>query len=152
MQWDASSLVVVPLGRAGSSDPDDDALIPAGPPWVVAGGPEESIGQPAWQRDGTLRFVSDRRGWWQPYVHPGTPDAPAGPEPLTDVAAEFHGPDWVLGQTTFAELPDGTVLARQTSAGRDAVVRLRAGTAPDVVAQPCVSIAGLCAHRRRGAR
>ncbi|HEY1443378.1 MAG TPA: prolyl oligopeptidase family serine peptidase [Acidimicrobiales bacterium] len=157
MQWDASSLVVVPLGHAVSpaatatadaADPGtaDDALIPAGPAWVVAGGPEESIGQPDWQRDGTLRFVSDRRGWWQPYVHPGTPDTGAGSEPLTDVAAEFHGPDWVLGQTTFAELPDGTVLARQTSAGRDALVRLRAGAAPDVVVQPCVSIAGVCAH------
>jgi dipeptidyl aminopeptidase/acylaminoacyl peptidase len=148
MQWDASSLVVVPLGRSGSSDPDHDALVPAGPPWVVAGGPEESIGQPGWQHDGTLRFVSDRQGWWQPYVHPGTPDRTDAewPEPLTDVAAEFHGPDWVLGQTTFAELPDGTVLARQTSAGRDAVVRLRAGAAPDVVAQPCVSISALSAH------
>jgi dipeptidyl aminopeptidase/acylaminoacyl peptidase len=149
MQWDASSLVVVQLGRAGSSVPDDDALIPARSPWVVAGGHDESIGQPAWQSDGTLRFVSDRRGWWQPYVHPGTPGAPgatAGPVPLTDAAEEFHGPDWVLGQNTFAQLPDGTVVARQTSAGRDAVVRLRAAGAPEVVAQPCVSIAGLCAH------
>jgi dipeptidyl aminopeptidase/acylaminoacyl peptidase len=149
MQWDNSSLVVVQLGRAGPSDPDDDVLIPAGSPWVVAGGHDESIGQPAWQSDGTLRFVSDRRGWWQPYVHPGTPGAPgatAGPVPLTDAAAEFHGPDWVLGQSTFAELPDGTVVTRRTSAGRDAVVRLRAAGAPDVVAQPCVSIAGLCAH------
>jgi dipeptidyl aminopeptidase/acylaminoacyl peptidase len=146
MQWDASSLVVVPLRRAGSSDPDDDALAAAGTPWVAAGGPGESVGQPAWQRDGTLRFVSDRRGWWQPYVHPGRPGLPAGPEPLTDAAAEFHGPDWVLGQSTFAELPDGTIVARRTSAGRDAVVRLRAERAPDVVAQPCVSIAGLCAH------
>ena len=151
MQWDASSLVVVPLGRAGSADPDGDALVPAGPAWVVAGGPEESIGQPGWQHDGTLRFVSDRRGWWQPYVHPGTPDPAARPEPLTDVAAEFHGPDWVLGQTTFAELPDGTVLACQTSSGRDAVVRLRAGSAPELVPQPCVSIAGLCAHREGAA-
>ena len=146
MQWDASSLVIVQLGRAGSSHPDDDVLIPAGSPWVVAGGRDESIGQPAWQSDGTLRFVSDQRGWWQPYVHPGTPGGTAGPEPLSDAAVEFHGPDWVLGQNTFAELPDGTVVARQTSAGRDGVVRLRAGQAPDVVAQPCVSIAGLCAH------
>ena len=37
----------------------------------------------------------------------------------------------------------------QTSAGRDAVVRLRAGAAPDVVDQPCVStIAGLCRRHR----
>jgi dipeptidyl aminopeptidase/acylaminoacyl peptidase len=146
MQWDASSLVVVGLGRAGSSDPDDDALVAAGTPWVAAGGAEESIGQPAWQRDGSLRFVSDRRGWWQPYVHPGTPDAAAAPEPLTDAAAEFHGPDWVLGQNTFAELPDGTVVARQTSAGRDAVVRLREGAEPETITQPCVSITALCSH------
>ena len=152
MQWDASSLVVVPLGRAASSDPgsapDDVALVAAGAPWVVAGGAEESIGQPAWQRDGTLRFVSDRRGWWQPYVHPGTPDAatPAAGEPLTDTEAEFHGPDWVLGQNTFAESPDGTLTARRTSAGRDTVVRLRPGAPPEEIAQPCVSIAALCAH------
>jgi dipeptidyl aminopeptidase/acylaminoacyl peptidase len=146
MQWDASSLVVVQLGRAGSSDPDDDALVAAGTPWVAAGGSEESIGQPAWQRDGRLRFVSDRRGWWQPYVHPGTPDATAAPEPLTDAAAEFHGPDWVLGQSTFAEMPDGTVVARRTSDGRDTVVRLREGAGPEAITQPCVSIAALCAH------
>jgi acetyl esterase/lipase len=146
MQWDASSLVVLQLGRAGSPDPDDDALVPTGTPWVVAGGPDESIGQPAWQRDGTLRFVSDRRGWWQPYVHPGTPEATATAALLTDAEAEFHGPDWALGQRTLAELPDGTIVARRTSAGRDAVVCLRPGKAPEEVAQPCVSIAALCAH------
>jgi dipeptidyl aminopeptidase/acylaminoacyl peptidase len=146
MQWDASSLVVVELGRAGSSNRDEDALVPAGTPWVLAGGTDQSIGQPAWQRDGTLRFVSDQRGWWQPYVHPGTPDASVEAAPLTDAMAEFHGPDWVLGQTTFAQLPDGTVVARQTSAGRDTLVRLRTGAAPDVIAQPCVSIAALCVH------
>lgn len=148
MQWDASALVVMELGLAGPPDSDDEALVAAGTPWVVAGGPEESIGQPAWQADGTLRFVSDRRGWWQPYVHPGTRPAtePTAPEPLTDAEAEFHGPDWVLGQSTIAALPDGTVVARRTSAGRDDVVRLRPGTPPDVVAQPCVSISALCAH------
>jgi dipeptidyl aminopeptidase/acylaminoacyl peptidase len=148
MPWDASVLLVVPVGRTGSSNPDgdDDMLVPSGQPWVVAGGPDESVGQPAWHHDGRLRFVSDRRGWWQPYIHPGTPAAPADPKPLTEDAAEFHGPDWALGQTTLAELPDGTVAARRTSAGRDGVVRLRAGSAIDVIAQPCVSISALCAH------
>lgn len=146
MPWDASSLVVVPLRRGGTSDPDDDVLVAAGAPWVAAGGPDESIGQPAWQHDGTLRFVSDRRGWWQPYVHPGTRQPTARSQPLTDVAAEFHGPDWVLGQRTMTELTDGTVVARRTWAGRDDVVRLRAGAPPALVAQPCVSIVALCAH------
>jgi dipeptidyl aminopeptidase/acylaminoacyl peptidase len=140
MPWDASSLVVVALTRA------DHTLVAAGPPRTVAGGPSESVGQPAWQRDGTLRFVSDRRGWWQPYVqrHPFDPTAEA--VALSDAAAEYHGPDWVLGQATMAELPGGEVVARQTSAGRDAVVRLHPGGAPEVVAQPCVSISALCAH------
>ena len=79
-------------------------------------------------RDGSLLFVSDRRGWWQPYVHSGLPGAWPDPTPLTDLEAEFHGPDWVLGQRTMAEMPDGTVMARMTSAGRDALVPLdRAG-------------------------
>ena len=147
MPWDASSLVVVPLGH-GNGPPGiaGGTLVADGTPWVVAGGPEESVGQPAWQRDGTLRFVSDRHGWWQPYVHPGTADATAEPVLLSDKAAEYHGPDWVLGQATLAELHDGTVVARQTAAGRDAVVRLRTGSEPEVIAQPCVSIAALCAH------
>ena len=38
---------------------------------------------------------------------------------LTAVEAEFHGPDWALGQSTMAELPDGSVVARMTSEGRD---------------------------------
>ena len=69
MPWDASTLVVVPIKRLVASGAPDQ-LVAAGP-WTVAGGPAESVGQPAWARDGTLRFVSDRQGWWQPYAHPG---------------------------------------------------------------------------------
>lgn len=152
MSWDASRLMVFPLReewQLRQGRPDDGAapvLEPAAEPWPVAGGDDESVGQPAWQSDGTLRFVSDRRGWWQPYVHPGTPHGAPSPGPLTDTAAEYHGPDWVLGQSTMVELSDGTVVARQTSAGRDVIMRLRPGAPPETVEQPCVSIAALCAH------
>ncbi len=104
------------------------------------------MGQPAWQRNGALRFVSDRRGWWHPYVHAGRRDATAEPVALSDPAAEYHGPDWALGQATMAERPGGAVVARQTSSGRDAAVRLHPGGGPEVLAQPCVSISALCAH------
>ncbi len=142
MPWDASSLVVVPLTRLQRT------LVAAGEPRTIAGGPGESVGQPAWQRDGTLRFVSDRRGWWQPYLHGAASDPTGEREPvaLSDAAAEYHGPDWALGQATMAQMPGGALVARQTSSGRDAVVILHPGGAPEVVAQPCVSIAGLCAH------
>ena len=60
--------------------------------------------------------------------------------------AEFHGPDWVLSQQTMAETADGALVARMTAAGRDALVRLDPQGHPEPLAQPCVSIAALCAH------
>ena len=153
MPWDASAVVVLPLVRRAGATIGAAALEAAAAPWRVAGGPAESVGQPAWARDGSLRFVSDRRGWWQPYVHPGLPDEQVEPTALTLAAAEFHGPDWVLSQTTIAELGDGTVVARMTTAGRDALVWLaRDGLAdgpppPAVLEQPCVSISALCRAR-----
>ncbi len=153
MPWDASAVVVLPLVCVAGTAPGLDTLEAAGEPWHVAGGPEESVGQPAWGRDGSLRFVSDRRGWWQPYVHPGRPDAATGPIALTDAAAEFHGPDWVLSQSTMAELADGTVVARMTASGLDSLVPLaplRADGRPEgpgaPLGQPCVSISAVCAH------
>ncbi len=147
MPWDASRLVVLPLVRVS------ETLEPAGPALTVAGGPGESVGQPAWTRDGSLRFVSDRSGWWQPYVHPCLPhpEKESEPTPLTDLEAEFHGPDFVLSQRTMAETADGTVLARMTSGGRDALVPLDqrgqgTGATPKALLQPCVSISALCAH------
>jgi dipeptidyl aminopeptidase/acylaminoacyl peptidase len=145
MPWDASTLVVLPLVAERGTAGDSPSLAPAGRPWSVAGGEDESVGQPMWQRDGTLRFVSDRGGWWRPYIHPGVADGEA--VALTDVDAEFHGPDWALGQVTMAELPDGPVAARLTADGRDALVALRGGKVLRVLEQPCVSIAALCAHR-----
>ena len=152
MPWDASTVVVLPVARTPGSAPGTETLAAAGAPWRVAGGPEEAVGQPAWRGDGTLRFVSDRTGWWQPYVHAGRPDADAAARALTDRAAEFHGPDWVLGQTTMADLADGTLVARMTASGRDSLLALATGDGLDPVPdgvpldQPCVSISALCAH------
>jgi dipeptidyl aminopeptidase/acylaminoacyl peptidase len=147
MPWDASQLLVVPLAEtrnaAGAA-----TLAPAGPPVVVAGGPGESVGQPAWQHDGTIRFVSDRRGWWQPYVQGGREECEER-RAVTDAEAEFHAPDWVLGQSTMAELADGTVVARMSAQGRDSLVAIdrdRAASAPTQLEQPCVTITALCRH------
>jgi dipeptidyl aminopeptidase/acylaminoacyl peptidase len=134
MPWDRSSVQVVPVGTV------------TGQPWLAEGGDDVSVGQPAWQRDGTLRFVSDRHGWWQPHCHSGLPGGPPAAA-LTRAAAEFHGADWALGQSTMVELADGRLVARMTSEGRDSLV-LIAGPErpPQPVAQPCVSISALCGH------
>jgi dipeptidyl aminopeptidase/acylaminoacyl peptidase len=150
MPWDASRLIVLPLAVVAGSTPGG-ALVAAGAPWQVAGGPEESVGQPAWASDGALRFVSDRRGWWQPYVHSARAGVGEEPTALADAAAEFHGPDWMLGQSTMAELADGTVVARMTANGRDTLTPLAprgrsAVSAPPPLGQPCVSLSALCPH------
>jgi dipeptidyl aminopeptidase/acylaminoacyl peptidase len=152
MPWDRSAVVVIPVERVAEPATGVLRLVAAGPAWTVEQGPEVSVGQPAWQRDGSLRFVSDRRGWWQPYTHRAEPEPEAGPdgppaEAWTGAAAEFHGPDWALGQATMAELPDGTLVARMTSEGRDTLVAFdHPGSPPRRVEQPCVAISSICAH------
>ncbi len=147
MSWDASLLLVVPVEVAGDAG-RRPVLAPSGPPRMVAGGPGESVGQPAWQRDGALLSVSDRRGWWQPYVQAGRRESEER-SALTDAEAEFHAPDWVLSQSTMAELAGGSVVARMSALGRDSVVVLhpaRAAGAPRTLEQPCVTVTALCAH------
>jgi dipeptidyl aminopeptidase/acylaminoacyl peptidase len=77
-------------------------------PGPVAGGPEESVSQPRWSPDGALHWISDRTGWWNLYREG---------EPLQPLEAEFAGPDWTFGQSTYALLPDGLVVATWTAAG-----------------------------------
>ena len=88
--------------------------------------------------------MSDRRGWWQPYVHAGWPDADGEAQALTDAAAEFHGPDWVLGQRTMADLADGTLVARMTASGRDSLLALdparRPARSPTAFPGPAVRV------------
>jgi dienelactone hydrolase len=149
MPWDRSAIVVTPLEVSVDPSTGMSRLIASDPPWSVESGDDVSVGQPAWQRDGSLRFISDRHGWWQPYVHSGVPDG--GPAvALTAVEADFHGPDWALGQSTMAELGDGSIVARKTWEGRDSLVILgragQAGQALRPVPQPCVAISGICAH------
>jgi dipeptidyl aminopeptidase/acylaminoacyl peptidase len=148
MPWDSSEVRVAPLvvGVAGE--------IGLGPGRRVAGGEGCSVGQPRWCRDGSLVFVDDRSGWWLPYrlatdqVDRGTDRA----EALVDAPAEFHAPDWVLGQSTIDELDDGSLICRMHRSGADHLVRLvppvddRPGPwSLELVDQPCVSIAGVVA-------
>lgn len=129
MPWDSSEVWVQERGGAE--------------PVRVAGGGGDSVGQPGWSADGALRFVCDREGWWQPWVwRPG-----AAARRTCAVAAEFHGPDWVLGQVSMAEVAPGTVCCRVRRDGLDALALLdEASGALRPVAQPCVSIGAVVAH------
>ena len=94
MPWDGTELRVAPYedGRTGE-------------PRLVAGGPTESIFQPDWSPDGILHFVSDRTAWWNLYRE--EPDG--GQTNLTPMDAEFGGPMWEFGYSSFAFLSDGRI-------------------------------------------
>jgi len=85
---------------------------------LVTGGPEESVTQPRWSPAGDLHWISDRTGWWNLYR--------AG-EALAPMDAEFAEPDWVFGQSTYAFLADGRVVATWTADGAGRLGVLREG-------------------------
>src|SRR5579864_7625289 len=102
MPWDGTELWVGELARDGTV---------AGAR-RVAGGPAESVLQPEWGPNGTLYFLSDPTGWWNPYRWHG-----GRVEPVLKTASEFGGPAWRLGQSTYAVAPDGRLVCVHKAEG-----------------------------------
>jgi dipeptidyl aminopeptidase/acylaminoacyl peptidase len=75
----------------------------------VAGGPGESVVQPVWSPDGRLHYISDRTGWWNIYDESGMALAP--------LDAEFAGPAWLLGQSSYVFVDDGRAMVTWSSPG-----------------------------------
>ena len=94
MPWDGTELFTAPFQDGARH----------GEPTHLAGGPEESVSRPRWSPEGRLHFASDRSGWWNLYRE-------GDDQPLHRADAEFSGPDWWLGASTYAFLPDGRVVA-----------------------------------------
>ncbi|HEV3264903.1 MAG TPA: prolyl oligopeptidase family serine peptidase [Acidimicrobiales bacterium] len=153
MSWDRSEAWASELAES-------DAGISIAGRRRVAGGGDVSVGQPQWCADGSLVLIDDRTGWWLPHLIPGDHlDEDDAAMAMVDLEAEFHFPDWALGQSTLAELPDGSLIGRMHRDGRDQLVRLHppatrstpggrgAGAAGGwemtVLDQPCITIAGV---------
>ena len=121
MPWDGTELWVAELSAAGELAAERR----------VAGGPAESVLQPAWGPDGRLHFVSDRSGWWNLYRAEGDDVTPLAP-----LAAEFAKPAWVFGLQNYDFLPDGRIAA---TFGQDGVEHLGLidPAHPGVVPLPC---------------
>lgn len=117
MPWDGTDLWVGDLAPDGSVMGSHH----------VAGGPEESIFQPAWSPEGVLHFVSDRTGWWNLYRLRG-----ATAEPLAPLEAEFGAPQWVFAQSTYAFLPGGRIACIVTRDGLQRLSSLAGDGSPPV--------------------
>jgi dipeptidyl aminopeptidase/acylaminoacyl peptidase len=83
---------------------------------VVAGGDSESVIQPRYGDDGTLRYISDRTGWWNLYA-----DSPDGGVTLSPRAAEFADSPWIFGLSSYALCSDGSIV---TTWGEDGASHL----------------------------
>lgn len=88
---------------------------------MVAGGPEESVFQPEWSPNNILHFISDRTGWWNLYQLSEEGVA----KPLWTLEAEFGQAQWTFGMSTYAFLPDSTLVATYSQRGHTHLVMLR---------------------------
>jgi dipeptidyl aminopeptidase/acylaminoacyl peptidase len=131
MPWDGTVLSVAAFA---------DGRV-AGAPEQVAGGATESISQPRWSADGRLVFASDRTGWWNLYDRAGVALCPRD--------AEFSGPDWAFGQSSFVFLDDRRIVAVCSEQNLDRLAVLSAGVGEPVFvdALPFTSLASLSLER-----
>lgn len=116
MPWDTTTLWLAEFHADGT----------IGEPRAIAGGPDESVIEPAWREDGVLHFVSDRTGWWNVYRYDTLPDGEGATTAVTPIDAEIGGPMWSLGQQSYAFLSEG-IVAIAIRDGVSSLVVVRAG-------------------------
>jgi dienelactone hydrolase len=104
MPWDGCELRLASLTPSGT--PGESQLI--------AGGPAESIFQPAWSPDGTLHYVADGTGWWNLYRW-----KEGHAQALLPMPAEFGRPMWLIDYTTYGFASSNRILCSYTQQGID---------------------------------
>ncbi len=105
MPWDAVELRARNLGT--------------GEEVLIAGGPGESVAEPAWQPDGSLWFISDRTDWWNLYRWQKGADIAT----VIRADAEIGVPGWTFDSARYAVLPSGDVVFARRSRGADTLAR-----------------------------
>lgn len=109
MPWEGTELWLADVA-------DDGSLLNGR---LVAGGPQESICQPAWSPSGVLHFVSDRSGWWNLYRF-----AHGVVDPLCPRAAEFALPHWSFGGAQYGFRSDDEIICVYIENGVSYLARL----------------------------
>jgi len=109
MPWDGCELWTAEVAVDGA----------LGPAVLVAGGVDESIFQPEWSPDGVLHFISDRTGWWNLYRW-----RDGRIEPLRPMEAEFGGPQWIFGLSTYAFESAGRIVCAYQKNGLERLAML----------------------------
>ena len=115
MPWQSSELVVVDLATGAEE--------------VIAGGPAESVQQPAVSPAGDWWFVTDRSGWWNLSTDRGG---------VLAEEAEYGLPHWVFGRQIYGFVSDGRAVAVRQQNGVDQLVLVDGGGAEVVTDRFCL--------------
>ena len=100
--WTATRLMLAERNASGWAEPR----------CVAGNAAEESIQQPRFDDSNRLYCLTDRGGYWQPWV-----ESARGLEPLPAAAADHAPAPWQLGGCTWLPLDERTYLASWTEAG-----------------------------------
>jgi dipeptidyl aminopeptidase/acylaminoacyl peptidase len=137
MPWDAGAVWTAELDVVGGT-------VVLARPRRVDGGAGCSAGSPTWRADGSLAYVSEAAGWWQPYVC----DDGGVVRRLTGRHGEFQRPRWLTCRWLAPIEGDSLACAFADADGEHVGV-----LAPDgdlwVLDQPCVRVDGLAADGAR---
>lgn len=109
MPWDGTELWLAKVIEDGSLSR----------PRRLVGNVKESVCQPRWSPSGTLHFISDATGWWNLYRWEGERG-----EPLFPMEAEFAGPQWSFGQSSYGFEDNTTILCTYIYEGKTRLARL----------------------------
>jgi hypothetical protein len=144
MPWDSTELRVASLAF-----PEGGIPIVASSE-VVAGGPETSIFQGQFSRDGrSLHYVSDETGWGHIYRR----DLQSGAVTrLTDGEFEYGTPAWAHGMHTFAETASGVLVGVRQRAGFHTLVAISPGKCVTSAARTTGTPRSTASRQRRTTR
>jgi dipeptidyl aminopeptidase/acylaminoacyl peptidase len=138
MPWDAAEIRVAALALAHGS-------IACGPARRVDGGRGASSGLPTWRPDGSLAYVTEAAGHWQPWVC----DDGGVVRRLSARRAEFQRPRWLTCRWLASLGDDGALACAFADAAGEHVGVLHDDGALEVLDQPCVRVDGVAADGDR---
>jgi dipeptidyl aminopeptidase/acylaminoacyl peptidase len=129
MPWDGCRLHLCDLEPSGYPANDQ----------VVAGGEAECIFQPHFSPTGVLHFISDRSGFGNLYRR----EDDGATTCLWPLEADFHQPQWVFGQSTYAFHDGQTIVCSYFHDGQPRLGVIRNGAAPSLSPIPLTDIPAL---------
>ena len=126
MPWDGCLLHLCDLDKQGYPANDQ----------VVAGGEAECIFQPDFSPTGVLHFISDRSGFGNLYRR----DDNGTTTCLWELEADFHQPQWVFGQSTYAFHDEQTIVCAYSHDGQQRLGIVRHASPPSHSPLPLTDI------------